>query len=102
MQHQNDTRLSIASELTQENDILTDELIFTADLTPAEARRVQRLAKGGKLTSLYSSVYTGRLDSPPEAIVQRNWLTIAGHILPGGVISFVSGRQGGPFRVSCT
>ena len=84
--------------MAQENDILTAELIFTADLTPAEARRVQRLAKDGKLTSLYSGIYTGRLDSPPEAIVQRNWLTIAGHILPGSVISFISGRQGGPVQ----
>lgn len=84
--------------MAQENDILTAELIFTSDLTPAEARRVQRLAKDGKLTSLYSGIYTGRLDSPPEAIVQRNWLTIAGHILPSSIISFVSGRQGGPVQ----
>ncbi len=82
--------------MAQESDILTTELIFTADLTPAEARRVQRLAKDGKLASLYPGIYTGWVDSPASAVVQRNWLTIASHILPGSVISFISGRQGGP------
>lgn len=84
--------------MAQENDILIAELIFTADLSPAQVRRVQRLAKDNKLTSLYPGIYTGRLDSPPEAIVQRNWLAIASHILPGGVISFASGHQGGPIQ----
>jgi len=84
--------------MAQQNDISTAELIFTADLSPAEARRVQRLAKDGKLASLYSGIYTGRLNSPPEAIIQRNWLAIAGHILPGSVISFISGHQGAPVQ----
>lgn len=84
--------------MTQKNDISTAELIFTADLSPAEKRRVQRLAKDGKLKSLYSGIYTARLDSPPDAIVQRNWLAIASHILPGGVIGYLSAPKGGPVQ----
>lgn len=98
MQHENDISGVIDPAMAQENDILTAELIFTADLTPAERRRVQRLAKDGKLKSLYSGIYTARLDSPPEAIVQRNWLAITSHILPGGVISYLSAPRNGPVQ----
>lgn len=84
--------------MPQQSDILSAELIFTSSLTPADARRVQRLGKDGALRALYPGIYTARLDSPAEAVVQRNWLAIASHILPGGVISFICGRQGGPVQ----
>lgn len=82
--------------MPHENDVSKTELVFTADVTPAEARRLQRLARSGQLVALYPGIYTARLDSPVDAIVQRNWIAIASHILPGGVISFSSGRHGGP------
>lgn len=35
-----------------------------------------RLAEEGKLRRLFADVYTGNLDSPPAAVVLRNWATI--------------------------
>jgi hypothetical protein len=84
--------------MTQENDIPSAELIYTADLSPAEKRRVQRLAQDGKLKKLYSGIYTSRLDSPPDAIVKRNWAAITSHILPGGIVSYLSAARGGPVQ----
>lgn len=63
------------------------ELLVTTEDDPAAARRIQRLAQAGQLRRLYAGIYTSNLDSPLESIVLRHWRTIAGHLLPGGVLS---------------
>lgn len=72
------------------------ELLIVSEADAAAARRVRRLAAAGRLRRLYSGIYTPNLDSAPEAIVQRHWLAIAGHLLPGAVISHRSAFEGKP------
>jgi hypothetical protein len=81
--------------MAQNPDILP-ELIIAVESDPAAARRIHRLAATGRVRRLYSGVYTSNLDSAPEAIVLRHWRTIAGHLLPGGVISHRSAFEGRP------
>lgn len=72
------------------------ELVLVDETDPAGARRVRRLATAGRLRRLYPGVYTANLDSPPEAIVLRQWQPIVGHLLPEGVISHRSAFDGKP------
>lgn len=54
------------------------------------------MAGDGVLRRIYSGVYTSVLDLPLESVVLRNWGEIASHLLPGGVVSFRSAREGRP------
>ena len=72
------------------------ELLLSDPADAAQSRRLQRLAAEGRLRRLYAGIYTGNLDSPPEAVVLRNWRAIVGHLLPGAVISHRSAFDGKP------
>lgn len=72
------------------------ELIIVDEGDPAAARRIRRMAADGRLRRLYAGVYTSNLDAPPESIVLRHWQSIAGYLLPGGVISHRSAFDGKP------
>ncbi len=73
-----------------------EELIFVSKLGESRARQVQRLAKEGKLQRLRPGVYgpAGTLEET-EALVRRNWQTLAGDIAPGAVVSHLSAALGG-------
>jgi hypothetical protein len=81
--------------MPQNPDTLS-ELTLADDSDHAAARRIRRLAAAGQLRKLYAGVYTSNLQSPPDAIVQRHWLAIAGHLLPDGVISHRSAFDSKP------
>ena len=72
------------------------ELTLTDDSDHTAARRTRRLAAAGQLRKLFAGIYTSNLHSSPEAIVQRHWRAIAGHLLPNGVISHRSAFDGKP------
>lgn len=72
------------------------ELLFSQASDPAQSRRVRRLAVGGHLRKLYAGIYTSNLDAPPEAVVLRHWRAIAGHLLPGAVVSHRSAFDSRP------
>lgn len=72
------------------------ELLFSEAARGTESRRVRRLADAGRLRRLYAGIYTSNLDAPLESIVQRHWLSIVGHLLPGGVISHRSAFDASP------
>ncbi|MBE1159707.1 Fic family protein [Dyella acidiphila] len=72
------------------------ELVLASRADHTSARRITRLAGQGHLRRLYPGVYTSNFDSPPEAVVLRNWRAIVGHLLPDGVISYRSAFDGKP------
>ena len=63
------------------------EILFSEAADPAHSRNVRRLAHAGQLRKLYAGVYMSNLKATDEAVVQRNWREIVGHLLPGAVIS---------------
>jgi hypothetical protein len=69
--------------IKQKTDISIPEVLFTGGGDAAADRRILRMVEEGQLHRLYQGVYTSNLASPPEAVVMRNWLSIAGHLLPG-------------------
>src|ERR1035437_8036592 len=74
----------------------TDELWVAANLSDAEARKLQRQAKAGALKRIYKGVYV--LAGPAEeveAVVRRHWQRIAGTAVPGGVVSHISAMGSG-------
>jgi len=74
----------------------TPELLFSVASDAAQSRRVRRMAAAGEVRKLYAGVYTSNLETAPEAVVQRHWRDIVGHLLPGGVISHRSAFDGRP------
>lgn len=83
-------------QIAQKTDDPLPEILFTGGGDPTYDRWVNRLAAADKLKKLYQGVYTSNLDSPLESIVIRNWGDIVSHLLPGGVVSYRSGREGKP------
>lgn len=77
-------------------DVSLPEILFTGEGDLAADRKVLRLAGEGRLLKLYQGVYTSNLESPPETIVMRQWGSIVSHLLPGGVVSYRSGRDAKP------
>jgi len=65
--------------------------IFFTDRDAGQARRLQRMAKSGGLTRIAAGIYTqnGSVEEI-EARVRRNWQQIAGHLVPGAVVSHIS------------
>src|SRR5688572_29039530 len=72
------------------------ELLISAGLDAAYAKRIRRLAAAGRLRKLYTGIYTSNLDANPDSIVLRHWQTIVGYLLPDGVISHRSAFDGRP------
>ena len=85
--------------MPQNPDTLPELVVVPTD-DPTAGRRIRRLAAAGRLRRLYAGVYTSNLDSPPEAIVLRQWQPIVGYLLPGGVISHRSAFDGKPHQGS--
>jgi hypothetical protein len=72
------------------------ELVLSSATDPAQAQRVSRLARAGRLRRIRAGVYTANLDSPPEAITRRHWRAIAEHLYPGAVVGYRSAARAGP------
>jgi hypothetical protein len=72
------------------------ELLFSNDTDPAASRQVRRWAATGRLRKLHAGIYTSNLDAQPEALAQRHWRAIVGHLLPGAVVSHRSAFEGKP------
>ena len=70
-----------------------DELVFASELPSATIAR--RLSHGG-LRRLATGVYTTDTTSPPDAVVRRHALAIAGQLYPRAVVTDRSARSGGP------
>lgn len=85
-------------QIKQKLDVSLPELVLTGLGDPAADRKVIRLADEGLLLKLYQGVYTSNLASPPEAVVLRQWASIVGHLLPGGVLSYRSGYDAKPLK----
>jgi hypothetical protein len=60
-----------------------------------EARRLQRLARAGKLRRIYAGVYTDDLVQPLESIVRRELFALCSLVAPGAIISHRSAVEGG-------
>ncbi len=65
---------------------MPDQVIFTGG-GEAHDRRILREAEVGRLQRLYAGVYTDNLGEPLPVVTRRHWLAIAGHLVPGGVLS---------------
>ena len=76
---------------------LPGDIAFSAALSPAGVRKLQRLAKAGQITRLRPGIYIKAGLSPEEcvALVQQHWQRIAGTVVPGGVVSHVSAMTKG-------
>lgn len=74
------------------------DIYVAAQLTAAERKRVERLAKNGALARIYKGVYVKADggESEIERRVRANWAAIAGAVVPGGVVSHSSALHGGP------
>jgi hypothetical protein len=72
------------------------EVLFSTADDPTNAQRVSRLARAGRLRKIRAGIYTSNLEGPLDAIVVRNWRSIAGHLLPGAVIGYRSATKASP------
>ena len=77
------------------NDILP-LLIFSSAENQANAQRVSRLARAGKLRPIHRGIYTSDLETPLEQIVRPNWRQIAEYLYPGSVLGYRSAQEGKP------
>ena len=74
----------------------TEEVIFSAALSAAEARKLQRQAANEQLSRVYSGVYAAKQSEDElKALVRRNWQRVVGMVVPGGVVSHISAMRGG-------
>lgn len=71
-------------------------LLFSSAEDKANAQRVSRLARAGRLRKIYSGIYTSDLKSPLEQIVRPNWQKIAEHLYPSSVVAYRSAQLGKP------
>ncbi|MBU6994126.1 Fic family protein [Ferrovum myxofaciens] len=71
-------------------------LIFSSAEDQANAQRVSRLARAGKLRAIHRGIYTSDLESPLEQIVRPNWRQIAEHLYPGSILGYRSAQEGKP------
>ncbi|WEK36368.1 MAG: Fic family protein [Candidatus Pseudobacter hemicellulosilyticus] len=60
------------------------EIIFT---DKAVSKQISRAVKEGKIKKIAPTIYTGKMEEEPEALIRRNLFTIIGHQYPGAVIS---------------
>lgn len=77
------------------NDILP-LLVFSSAEDQANAQRVSRLARAGKLRPIHRGIYTSDLEMPLEQIVRPNWRQIAEYLYPGSVLGYRSAQEGKP------
>lgn len=73
------------------------DIVLSATLSPADVRKLQRLAKADQMQRLRPGIYITAGLSPEETAfhVQRNWQRISGAVAPGGVVSHVSAMTKG-------
>ncbi len=71
-------------------------LIFSSAEDQANAQRVSRLARAGKLRAIHRGIYTSDLETPLEQIVRPNWRQIAEYLYPGSVLGYKSAQEGKP------
>jgi hypothetical protein len=67
--------------------------LVTARDDKTEARRLQRLAKQGRLRRIYAGIYTDDLAQPLEAVVRRELLALCALIAPGAILSHRSALE---------
>ena len=81
----------------QRQNYFSDEIILSASLSGADAKRLERLAKAGEVTRLRTGIYLNGtpVDEELKLIVRRNWQRIAGAVAPGGVVSHISAMTKG-------
>lgn len=73
-----------------------EELIFSAALSTAEVRKLQRQAVAGALIRVYKGVYAPKVsDDELAVLVRRSWQRVSGVVVPGGVVSHISAFKGG-------
>ena len=68
-----------------------EDILFASEVSAADARRLQRQAKDGKLVRLAKGIYVSAA-TPEEtaSLVRRNWQRIASVLVPGAVVSHIS------------
>jgi hypothetical protein len=76
---------------------MPDAPLYFASDSPTLAKQLSRQAEQGAMLRIARGVYTPNGD-PEEvaATVQRNWRLLASKLVPGGVVSHISGFLGGP------
>jgi hypothetical protein len=71
-------------------------LLFSSAEDKANAQRISRLARAGRLRKIHSGVYTSELEGPLEQIIRPNWHKIAEHLYPNAVLAYRSAQLGMP------
>ena len=71
-------------------------LLFSSAKDKANAQRISRLARAGRLRKIHSGIYTSDLESPLDQIIRPNWHKIAEHLYPKGVVAYRSAQLGVP------
>ena len=71
-------------------------LIFSSAEDQANAQRVSRWSRAGKLRAIHRGIYTSDLETPLEHIVRPNWRQIAEYLYPGSVLGYRSAQEGKP------
>ena len=62
----------------------------------AEAQRISRLVKSGRLRKLCPRVYTSNLSDDLAVVLRRNLFPVLGGLFPGALVSHRSALEGGP------
>ena len=67
------------------------DILFASEGSAGDARRLQRLAKDGKLVRIAKGIYVPTATAEETvSLVRRNWQRIAAVLLPGAVVSHIS------------
>ena len=57
------------------------------------SKQISKLEKEGQVKKIAPRLYTGNLEDDPKKIVQRNLLSILGHLYPGAILSHRSALE---------
>lgn len=71
-------------------------LLFSSAEDQANAQRISRLARAGRLRQIHRGIYTSDLESPLEQIIKPNWRHIAEYLYPNSVVAYRSAQIGKP------
>jgi predicted transcriptional regulator of viral defense system len=70
--------------------------VFFADKDAALARQLQRRAQAGELQRIAPGIYAlSGSEEDTRSRVRRHWQLLAGHLIPGAVVSHISAMTRG-------
>ena len=74
------------------------KLHFAPSETQSESRRIRRMHQDGLVTKLANGLYFEDDGEPVETVLQREWASVVGFLVEGGVVADRTALEGKPIR----